>query len=50
MKLQRKKKKAEEKARLEAEKEKEAATATLGVVGGSFGSGLASALPSAFLP
>ncbi|OXB34701.1 hypothetical protein J007_05612 [Cryptococcus neoformans] len=50
MKLQRKKKKAEEKARLEAEKEKEAATAALGVVGGSFGSGLASALPSAFLP
>lgn len=50
MKLQRKKKKAEEKARLEAEKEKEAATAALGMVGGGFGSGLASALPSAFLP
>ncbi|KIR28077.1 hypothetical protein I309_03074 [Cryptococcus deuterogattii LA55] len=49
MKLQRKKKKAEEKARLEAEKEKEAASA-LGVVGGPFGGGLASALPSAFLP
>lgn len=43
MKLQRKKKKAEEKARLEAEKEKEAASA-LGVVGGTFGGGLASAL------
>ncbi|KAE8539673.1 hypothetical protein D1P53_003607 [Cryptococcus gattii VGV] len=45
----RKKKKAEEKARLEAEKEKETASA-LGVVGGTFGGGLASALPSAFLP